>query len=545
MTSVEDMIRETLVFTAQKGWARSAGAFFPALVTFLGEKLGVEYALVDELLPGGKRARTVGLYAAGKVVPDLEYDLKGTPCENVMGKTLCFYQRDIQGLFPEDVLLQEMGAQSYLGIPLWDSRGLPIGLIAVMGQRPLEHREVAEAVLQLVAVRCAHELERKRSEEEQRLMQAELLRYQKLESVGRLAGGVAHDMNNVLAAIMGVASVLREDLASDGEVAANLDLILEAADRGRSLVKGLTTFSREGLQDARPLDLNRLVREEAELMRRTTFGRVAIELDLQEPLPQLAGEAATLSNALMNLCVNAVDAMPAGGRLTFRSRAAAGGLELWVEDTGEGMTPEVLARAMDPFFTTKPVGHGTGLGLSIVYGAVKAHGGTVELQSRVGEGTKVLLRFPHREAPGIEAPEPQAPQPSARGLSLSVLLVDDDPLVRCSMAALLRHFGHRVELAESGQRALDRLAAGLAVDVAILDQNMPGLSGLDTLRRLRSSHPGLPAILATGRVEPALAAAQEQDGRVWVLQKPATGRELQATLQAACWPPGAAGSGAT
>ena len=533
MTHLDDLIKETLVFIAQKGWTLSHDGFFPALVSFLGERLGVEYALVDELLPG-QRARTVGLYAAGKLVPDLEYDLKGTPCENVMGKTLCCYARDIQRLFPEDALLQQMGAESYLGIPLWDSRGAPLGLIAVMGQKPLENREQAEAILQMVAVRCAHELERKRSEEERRQIQAELLRYQKLESVGRLAGGVAHDMNNVLAAIMGVASVLQARFATEPEVARNLDLILDAASRGRSLVKGLTEFSREGLQDARPLDLNDLIRQEADLMRRTTFGRVEIALDLQEPLPVVVGEAATLSNVLMNLCVNAMDAMPEGGRLTFRSRSAsAGAVEISVQDTGQGMTPEIRARAMDPFFTTKPPGQGTGLGLSIVFGAVKAHGGTVDLHSEPGQGTTVTLRLPAQADHRPEVPSPAVAQAS-EPRSLAILLVDDEPLILASASALFSHFGHRVELAQSGQAGLDQLRGGLAVDLVILDQNMPGLSGVETLRQIRSSHPELPVILSTGRVEPEVESAQRDDSRVWLLQKPFTAKELQAAVLAAC-----------
>lgn len=533
MTHLDDLIKETLVFIAQKGWTLSHDGFFPALVSFLGERLGVEYALVDELLLG-QRARTVGLYAAGKLVPDMEYDLKGTPCESVMGKTLCCYPRDIQRLFPEDALLQQMGAESYLGIPLWDSRGAPIGLIAVMGQKPLENRERAEAILQMVAVRCAHELERKRSEEERRQIQVELLRYQKLESLGRLAGGVAHDMNNVLAAIMGVSSVLQARFATDPEVSRNLDLILHAASRGRSLVKGLTEFSREGLQDARPLDLNGLIRQEADLMRQTTFGRVEIILDLQEPLPPVVGEAASLSNVLMNLCVNAMDAMPKGGRLTFRSRSVSpGAVEISVQDTGQGMTPEIRARAMDPFFTTKPPGQGTGLGLSIVFGAVKAHGGTVDLHSEAGLGTTVTLHLPAQADHQLEAP-PAAAAQASEPRSLAILLVDDEPLILASASALFSHFGHRVELAENGQAGLDQLRGGLAVDLVILDQNMPGLSGVETLRQIRSSHPELPVIISTGRVEPEVESVQRESSRVWLLPKPFTARELQAAVLAAC-----------
>ena len=534
MNDLDGLIKETLVFTAQKGWTQSPGGFFAALVMFLGEKLDVEYALVDELLPDGKRARTLGLYASGQIIPDVEYDLRGTPCENVMGKTLCCYPRDIQALFPEDLLLQQMAAESYMGIPLWDSQGQPIGLIAVMGQRALEDRERAEALLQVVAIRCAHELERKRSEEERRRMEQELLRVQRLESIGRLASGVAHDMNNVLTAILGVSEVLRERLAPEAELRDSLDLVLQAALRGRSLVKGLTDFARDGLQDPRPLDLNGLLRQELALFQRTTLGKVELSADLEEPLPPVLGEASALGNLLMNLCVNALDAMPAGGRLALRSRALPdGGVEVSVEDSGEGMSPEVMARAMDPFFTTKPLGKGTGLGLSIVFGTMKAHGGSVELHSEPGRGTRVSLRFPALARPE-RPPEPAregAPAEPGVPRTLRILLVDDEEMIRDTVAAMLGHGGHRVEAVPGGQPALDRLAAGLEVDLVILDQNMPGLSGLETLRALRRTHPALPVLLATGLLDPALEADLRGEARVWLLKKPFRLGELKAAVQ--------------
>ena len=532
MSNLDGLIKETLVFIAQRGWAGSQVDFFPSLAKFLGEKLGVEYALVDELLPGGKRARTVGLYAAGEILPDLEYDLQGTPCENVMGKTLCWYSRGIQQLFPEDPMLQQMGAESYLGIPLWDSRGNPVGLIAVMGRKPIEDRDLAESVLQVVAVHCAHELERKRAEEAERRIQAELLRYQKLESIGGLASGVAHDMNNVLAAIMGLATVLQNRVEGDPAATRDLDLLLKAALRGRNLVKGLMDFSRDGLKDPAPVDLNQVLRQEAELLTRAAAGRVEVGLDLEEPLPEVLGEVSALANVVMNLCVNALDAMPEGGRLTLRSRKLdGGGVEVGVEDTGQGMTPEVLAKALDPYFTTKPVGKGTGLGLSIVYGVMKAHGGGCQIQSRPGLGTRVLLAFPAMEAPAVPPPV-AVPVSAARGLG--ILLVDDEELIRESASALFRHVGHQVEVAASGREGLDRLRDGLAVDLVVLDQNMPGMSGVETLRELRTSHPDLPVILSSGRVDREVEGALSSYASVWLLKKPFDFAELKAIVRTAC-----------
>lgn len=533
MTSLDELIKETLFFIAQKGWTRSHQEFFSALVMFLGERLGVEYALVDELLPGQARARTVGLYAAGKIVPDVEYDLRGTPCENVIGKSMCCYPRDIQRLFPEDRLLVDMSAESYLGIPLWDSKGKPIGLIAVMGQAPLANREQAEAILQMVAVRCAHELERMQAEVERRKIETELLRYQKLESLGSLAGGVAHDMNNVLTAIMGIVSVLHAQFETDPAVRRNLDLVLRATERGRKLVKGLTDFARDRLEDAVPINLNELLVQEAELLNRTTFQRIQVVMQLEEPLPLVLGEPSSLSNVLMNLCVNSIDAMPDGGRLKFGSRSLpGGGVEVHVEDTGQGMTPEVMAKALDPFFTTKPVGKGTGLGLSVVFGAIKAHGGTVEIDSEPGKGTRISLRFPSL---GLKS-DPIEPAPmdtsAAEVATLRVLLVDDEALLLESISSLFRFLGHHVEMASSGSECLDKLKAGLTVDLVVLDQNMPGLTGIETLGKIRALHPSLPVLLSSGFVDQTVEDAMADYARLGVLRKPFGIDELNSALRA-------------
>jgi signal transduction histidine kinase len=162
----DEVLRDTLFFIAQKGWAKTGNSYLNSLVEFLGKTLDVEYAIVDEIMPCGTRARTIGLYANGAVVHNIEYDLVNTPCENVMDKRLCIYPTGIQGLFPKDDLLVKMGVDSYMGIPLWDSKGVPIGLIEILGAKPLENVEIAKAVLQIVALRTAHEMERRRDDQE-------------------------------------------------------------------------------------------------------------------------------------------------------------------------------------------------------------------------------------------------------------------------------------------------------------------------------------------------------------------------------------------
>ncbi len=360
-----------------------------------------------------------------------------------------------------------------------------------------------------------------------RQMQEELEHTQRLESLGSLASGIAHDMNNVLASIQAVAQTLLFVHRENADLAGPLGTIDRASDRGRSLVQALTNFARKGLREARILDLNDLVREQAAMLRRTLFQKVQVMEDLDATLPPVRGESGTLGSAILNLCVNAGDAMPGGGTLLLRTRRAAdGGAQLEVADSGEGMPPEVLRRAMEPFFTTKPFGKGTGLGLSMVFNTVKAHGGTVQIQSRVGQGTTILIHLPAAplEAPG-EAP-PCGPEAPCR--PLRVLLVDDDALIRDSVPAMLVQLGHHVEVAGGGAQALARLAGGLEVDLVLLDLNMPVMGGVETLVNIRAFRPALPAILATGYLDDATAALLAGMPDVAVLPKPYTMPQFQA-----------------
>jgi two-component system cell cycle sensor histidine kinase/response regulator CckA len=361
--------------------------------------------------------------------------------------------------------------------------------------------------------------ERKVAEDLQRRLDEERHQMQKLESLGSLASGVAHDMNNVLAAIQAVTETLQGGGAMDPELARPLRIIQLAASRGRDLVRGLVNFSRKDLREPEVLDLNGLVSEEVELLSRTTFQKVRLVVDLAEPPPIVVGERGSLAAALMNLCVNAVDAMPGGGTLTLRTRLLAGSqVELQVEDTGEGMPPEVLHRALEPFYTTKPIGKGTGMGLAMAYATLKAHGGSLDLQSAPGRGTLVTLRLPA----GAPAEEAAASQPGLRTPlpARRILLVDDDPLILESVAALIEALGQEVAAVPSGMEALARIETGEAFDLVVLDLNMPGLNGAETLTALRRMRPGLPVLLSTGFLDEETRDQVEADPRAWALLKP-------------------------
>jgi signal transduction histidine kinase len=374
--------------------------------------------------------------------------------------------------------------------------------------------------------------ERQRAESERRRAEAGLLQAQKMDSLGSLAGGVAHDMNNVLAAILSLASAHLTIQPPESRAYLAFKTIQDAALRGAEMVKRLLNFARQSPVESRLLDLNALLQEEARLLERTTLAKVNLTLDLFPDLHPIQGDASALTHALMNLCVNSVDAMAQGGQLTITSRnLGEDQVEISVVDTGAGMTEEVLARALDPFFTTKEVGKGTGLGLPLVYNAVNAHRGTMTLASQPGQGTQVTLRFPAAlVANAVLLAKPQV-RPERAITTLNILLVDDDELIQVATSMLIGEMGHKVTQVASGEEALALLKGGACPDIVILDMNMPGLGGKGTLPRLRALCPALPVLLSTGRIDQDALDLVATYAHVNLLSKPFTIGDLRSCLE--------------
>ena len=367
-------------------------------------------------------------------------------------------------------------------------------------------------------------------EEERRKLEAEVQHSQRLDSLGSLAGGIAHDMNNVLAAVMGMASLLQLKHAADPSLQKSLQTIENAATRGRDLVKGLTDFARKGLHEPAVMDLNALVRRELDLLIRTSRQRFIFEVQLAKDLPLIMGEATTLGSAFRNLCVNAFDAMPRGGTLWIRTFPLDGRVMLQVQDTGEGIPQEILPRVTEPFFTTKAAGRGTGLGLAMVYGTAKAHGGTLDILSEVGKGTCITLGFPSAVLDSAAQATILSAESSPKH-SLHILLVDDDDLIRSTLPPMLEQLGHLVDVASSGLEALRRLGGGLETDLVILDHHMPGLSGAETLPRILQLRPEARIILATGFLDTDLKILLADFPAVLTLPKPFSVAELERVLK--------------
>jgi PAS domain S-box-containing protein len=327
---------------------------------------------------------------------------------------------------------------------------------------------------------------------------------QKLEAIGKLTGGVAHDFNNILAAIMGSVSLAQRRLAHGEDVTRFLDNAMQAAKRGATLTQRMLAFARKQELELEPVDMIEGVRDMAELLARTIGSNLTITTRFPLRVPPVLADRAQLELALMNLVVNARDAMPDGGVITLcadevedeRGRAH---VRLAVIDEGTGMDPDTLSHATDPFFTTKGVGKGTGLGLPMVQGMVEQCGGFFRLKSEVGKGTRAEVWLPvtTREAPP-EAPEDRA-EPAV-GRSLRILAVDDDPIVLLNTATVLADSGHQVIQAHSGPAALAQLAEH-PVDLLITDYAMPGMTGAELVEQALQAQPELKAVIVSGYAE--------------------------------------------
>ena len=371
----------------------------------------------------------------------------------------------------------------------------------------------------------------------QKQLEEQLREAQKMEAIGTLAGGVAHDMNNILAVIMSCAGVLQLGLEGDelGEVAQQ---VVDASRRGRDLTRNLLGFARRGHYLSEPVSLNQELTGVIELLRRTVSKKIIFDPRLAPQLPAVVGDRAQLCQALMNLCLNGVEAMPRGGVLgletAVETTAAGDEVVVRVSDTGTGMTDETLARCREPLFTTKPPGEGTGLGLPMVEGTMARHHGRLQIESEPGRGTTVALRLPATTTPAPAAETaPAAPARRRPRSDTLVLVVDDEPMVRGASQRLLEALGYGALAAESGERALQLLGERDGdVAMVILDLVMPERDGGDVFEEIHGKFPAIPVLLASGYSDDHLAQRLIARGAAGFLPKPFEIDALEAALGA-------------
>jgi signal transduction histidine kinase len=543
-----------------------------------------DWCVVD-LAEGPLRRRLVGAHADPARQPILDELLRRHPPRRDAPEPIASVHRtgkpllvrevradEVRGLCDGDEearLIEALGCRSIVAVPLV-ARGAPVAVLTLVAGTPgrfgPSHLQLAQELASRAAIalenarlfREAREAEALESQANERLrteiaereqaqrerarVEQQLLQAQKMESVGMLAGGVAHDFNNLLTVILSGAEALRDQLRAGAPAAPELvDEVADAGGRARDLTRQLLAFARRQVIAPVPLDLNALVTDCERLLRRVIGEDVELAVTLEPGLWPVRCDPAQLQQVILNLAVNARDAMPRGGRLAVAtanvdvSPAEAAELpemrpgphvRLSLRDSGMGMTPEVQAHAFEPFYTTKPVGKGTGLGLATVYGIMSQSGGHVRLRSAPGEGTTFDLLFPRLTDVTATPAPPPAPIATTKGTE-TILVVEDDPHVRAVTTRSLAAAGYAVIEAANGDEALER-AAGLPgrLHLVVTDVVLPGVDGRTLAERLRRARPELRVLYVSGHADEVVANRGILQPGIELLQKPFTASSL-------------------
>ena len=540
---------EEQIFHVAGGVSAATGeTFLHELVKHLAGATEADVAFIGECFSaeGQARVRTLSAFAGDAPVANFEYLESGTPCERAIRGEICLFPSDVQEAFPSCTLLQDLQAQSYVGAPLMDSHGQPMGVLAVLHRAPLDSPAEVASLLRIFSARAAAELERRNTEGARALLERQMQHAQKLESLGVLAGGIAHDFNNLLTAMLGHMNVAQMKLAPESPALPHLESLERIIHRAADLTRQMLAYSGKGRFVVRPYDLNHVVQEVTHLLEVSISKKIALRFHLAPSLPQVEADAAQIQQVIMNLVTNAADAIgDAEGTIrlstaalqvdrayldqVFHGQDLAPGtyVTLEVSDTGCGMTPEVLARIFEPFFTTKISGRG--LGLSATVGILKGHRAGLRIYSEPGRGTTFKLLFPATET----RREPESIQVAIPILvrKATVLLVDDEDMILESAAAVLESIGLTVVTAGDGREALDTLQRmDGKVDVVLMDLTMPHMDGREAFHHIRRLQPHLPVILSSGYNEQESIQDFMGRGLTAFLQKPYTLRTLEAAV---------------
>ncbi len=650
--------QEVVIKVAQAVSSGTGSEFFELLTQNMVEALGAHGGLIGRHNANGNLIETISYVLEGKLMDNVSYGLDGTPCADVTQGDICVFEEGVQGLFPEDHLLEVLGIEAYAGIPLFHQAGGVAGIMVVFFSSPLTEIALVQSTLQIFAARAAAELDRQQADarireqaslldkaqdailvrdlghnitfwnksaerlygwtaeeavgrsvedllyrdasvftkaheqtlslgewvgemnqidkwgrdltiegrwtlvrdesgqpesvfvintdiSEHRKLEQQFLRAQRLESIGTLAGGIAHDLNNILAPISMAIELLKMRV-SDGRSSELLDTISNSARRGSDMVGQVLSFAR-GMEGRRvEVHPRQLISEIETIMRDTFLKKIELEVVAGRDLWTIHGDPTQLHQVLLNLCVNARDAISGGGRISIRAENviidetfAAMNLEakegphvcIRVEDSGEGISPEIMDKIFDPFFTTKSVGKGTGLGLSTSLAIVRSHGGFIRTTSKRGEGTRFKVYLPaHPELDSPVSPDERQELPCGRGQA--VLIVDDEASIRQITQQTLEAFGYRTYLAENGKEAVALYSRHQSeINVVLTDMMMPVMDGSATIEILMKINPEVRIVATSGITANRELAEISGQGVKDFLQKPYSAETLLKCLK--------------
>ena len=641
-------------------YSGSGDSFYQHLVTNMAEMFDADYAfigLLDE--SDADLVNTYAVYAHGKIVPNISYYLKDTPCLNVVGHVACVYPENVQALFPNDKLLIKMGVESYIGLPLFSTDGKATGLVVVLDSKPMKNTSEMTVVLKIFAERTQAELERKKSNEiiqrlslaveqspniivitnakgiieyvnpaftvatgysseevlnknpsilqsgnmsddfysnlwetiikgntwsgifqnkrsngelywdeakispiknhqgeithflgvqsdisDKKRIEQQLRRSQKMDALGKLTGGIAHDYNNMLNVILGYSELLEMVLSdeSDDKAKEFLKEIQHATERGSTLSKKLLAFSRQESTEPESVDVNKLLLDTQNMLEKTLTARINLEYKLSDSVWPVYLDKGDLEDAILNMCINSMHAMPDGGDLsvaTFNHTLSTDEakvinlpvgdyVQISISDNGCGINEEVLNQIFDPFFTTKGE-LGTGLGLTQVYGFIKRAKGAITIDSSLNQGTYILMYFPRHKIE-VETNDVVDDALNDHTGSETILVVDDETAI-CELSnKLLSAKGYKVLVANSGLAALKILASN-HVDLLLSDVIMPNMDGYKLASKVRENYPDVKIQLVSGYDDDRKRTDEDQILFKNLLAKPYTAADLFDTVR--------------
>ncbi|NJD55029.1 MAG: response regulator [Nitrospirae bacterium] len=489
------------------------------------------HAYLSKIDPDGETEHVVSLCMNGAVRKSFDISLRGTPDERVLDKKqIVIIDTGLREQFPDVHAFAEAEADFFIGFAIFNSRGEAVGILGAFGA-PREITESDIKVLQTIGQIVAAEFERSDEEKEKEAIREQLFQAHKMEAIGTLAGGIAHDFNNMLQGILGHASLLKAQLRPGTSLYESADTIEHISDRAAELTRQLLGFARKGKYVIEPIAVNDVIAAVLKIISKTFDRNIAIESDLGTEDMTIEGDRSQIEQVILNLCLNARDAMSGGGRLLIRTSVqdnapdpaapAATPLRqvvITISDTGAGIPDTVKERIFEPFFTTKELGKGTGMGLAMVYGVVKNHNGQISVETSPGSGTTFTVAFPAvRPAVRIEPASRSDPAPG-KG---TILVVDDEEYIRDILRTMLEKLGYRVIQAADGKEALQIYAEQCgAIDLVILDLIMPVMSGKDTLDHIRQINGKARILIASGHTTAGEAGFPLQQGLLGFIQKP-------------------------
>ena len=487
------------------GTASAIGVdFFRSLVRELARALDVKVAAITEITSSnGTHAKVLALHGLDGIPEGFEYQLEGSPAEQILADGWLSLREVNLLSFRNHGMAASFGLTGLIGLRLDASDGTPLGILTVFDTKPISEEGLARDIFSIFGARAASELERLRAEQERNNLQEQLWHRQKIEALGTLAGGISHDINNILSSIWGHAQILEMRKSVPEKDAESLQGILAACQRARDLVKQILSFSRKSTPETTPIQLGDIAQETVSLLRATIPANISIQCVVEPRLPWIKADPNQMHQVLMNLCTNASHAMEAkGGTMdihVFPTNTNSGSMvRCTVSDTGTGIPDHVLQRIFEPFFTTKIPGKGTGLGLSVVHGIVRNHGGTIDVQTRPGNGTTFVIDLPAlstEDSNLVSSPITSIPLGSGQ----RILVVDDEPAVSDVLCQLLEILGYESKSFYDPILALETFRLDPdAWDGVITDRTMPLLSGEGLALAMQDIRPGMPIIMSSG-----------------------------------------------